>query len=200
MSCDCGQVSVRSATERRVTSVALALNVLMCGVGLAAAYYSQSTGILADAIDMGADASAYALALVAIGHTVRARTIAARWTGGVLMALGVGVIAEAVRRWFTGSDPFGPMMVGYSILSFCVNLYVLASLSKIRDGGAHLNASYICTRVDVLANMVVFIAGGIVWFAGARWVDLAAGTAIAILIFSEAREIFNGAKEQEVEA
>lgn len=197
MSCDCGQVSIKSQTERHVVRVALILNALMCMIGLGAAYYAQSTGILADAIDMGADASGYALALVAIGRSGHFRVFAARWTGGVLLVLAIGIVAEAARRWVMGSEPFGPVMVIYSVISFCINLYVLRTLSKIREGGVHLNASYICTRLDVLANIAVFFSGGIVWLTGTRWVDLLAGIAISILVIIEAREIFEGAEAKE---
>lgn len=196
MSCDCQEFSARSLEERRIVRQALVLNALMFAVGLAAAFYAQSTGILADAIDMAADASGYALALLAIHRGEHFRIMAARWTGSVLVALGLGVILEAVRRWFSGSEPFGPVMMLYSVVSFGVNVYVLGALSKVREGGVHLNASYVCTRADVLANIGVFISGGIVWLTGAGWVDLLAGVAIALLVFSEAREIFEGAKER----
>lgn len=195
MSCDCGQVSTQSATERVTVQRALILNAMMCLIGLGAAYFTQSTSILADAIDMAADASGYALALLAVGHNERFRALAARWTGIVLLVLGIGIMVEAIQRWITGSEPIGPIMMGYSVISLLVNLYVLQALVKIREGGVHLNASYICTRADVLANIVVFIAGGIVWFTGTYWVDLVAGVAIALLVFSEAREIFEGAKD-----
>jgi len=200
MSCDCGQVSARSATERLIVRRAFFLNAIMCVIGLGAAYFAQSTSILADAIDMAADASGYALALFAVGHNDRFRVLAARWTGTVLLLLGIGIIVEAIQQWVTGSEPFGPVMMGYSVIAFLVNLYVLQSLAKIREGGVHLNASYICTRADVLANLTVFIAGGIVWFTGTHWVDLAAGIGISLLIFSEAREIFEGRKENATES
>jgi len=199
MSCDCGQVTARSATERVTVRRALILNALMCVIGLGAAYYAQSTGILADAIDMAADASGYALVLLAVGQSERFRLLAARWTGSVLIVLGLAVILEVARRWFTGSEPFGPIMMVYSVISFFVNLYVLKALSKIREGGVHLNASYICTRADVIANFVVFVAGGIVWLTGAHWVDLVAGLAVVLVVFSEAREIFEGTEEGEAD-
>jgi len=63
-----------------------------------------------------------------------------------------------VRRWFFGSEPIGLVMMGYSAVSFAVNLYVLMRLAKFRDGEVHLRASYICTRADVLANIAVFIS------------------------------------------
>lgn len=200
MSCDCRQVSTQSATQRLTVRRALILNAVMCVIGLGAAYFAQSTSILADAIDMAADASGYGIALLAVGHNERFRIIAARWTGGALVVLGIGIIVEAVNRSITGSEPFGPVMLAYSVISFLVNLYVLQALAKVRQGGVHLNASYICTRADVLANLLVFIAGGIVWFTGFHWVDLAAGVAISLLVFSEAREIFEGTKDSMAES
>lgn len=57
MSCDCGQVSARSAIERLIVRRAFFLNAMMCVIGLGAAYFAQSTSILADAIDMAADSA-----------------------------------------------------------------------------------------------------------------------------------------------
>lgn len=192
MSCDCGEVETRSPAQRRAVKAALILNAVMFLIGLGAAFYGQSTSILADAVDMAADASGYVLALAAI-ERAHLRTVAARWTGGVLMLMGVAIIAEAIRRWIMGSEPVGPVMMGYSVVSFCVNLYVLVRLSRVRGEGVHLNASYLCTRADVLANLGVFACGAVVWATGAHWVDLAGGIAIAFLVFSEAREILEEA-------
>lgn len=199
MSCDGCQGSVRTQAEHTIVTTALILNALMGVIGLGASYFAQSTGILADAVDMAADASGYALVLLAVGHNERFRVLAARWTAGVLLLLGFGIVAEAAHRWLTGSEPFGPVMMAYSVVSFVVNLYVLRTLAKVRDGGVHLNASYLCTRADVLANITVFVAGGIVWFTGMRWVDPVAGVAIAILVFGEAREILGGVRDGTIE-
>lgn len=197
MSCDCHDISTQSPAQQRIVKTALILNGLMFLVGLSAAFYGQSTSVLADAFDMAADAAGYALALLAIHRGNRFRIAAARWTGTMLVVLGLGVIAEAIRRWFVGSEPFGLLMIAYSLVSFSVNLYVLVRLSRVRQGGVHLNASYICTQADVLANIGVFVAGTIVWITGAHWVDLVGGIAIAFLVFSEAREIFEDSNETE---
>lgn len=200
MSCECTEVSVEQANQRQVVRTALILNVLMFLVGAASGVYGSSMAILSDALDMAADAAGYGISLAAIGRSSRFRVVAARWTGGTLIALGIGIIAESLRRWFTGSDAMGPIMMGYSALSLCVNVYVLVQLSKIRGGGTHLNASYICTRTDVLANLGVLCAGTIIWVTGAHWVDLIAGIVIAILVFTEAREIFEDAGAAESES
>lgn len=195
MNYDCNDITAGSQAERQVVRTALILNGLMFAIGVGAGIFAQSTSILADALDMAADASGYAMALLAIARGPHFRVIAARWTGGVLVVLGLGIIAEAGRRWFMGSTPLGPVMMGYSVVSFLVNLYVMGQLAKVREGGVHLNASYICTRADVLANIAVFVSGALVWLTGAHWIDLIAGAGIALFVFSEAREILEEAKE-----
>jgi divalent metal cation (Fe/Co/Zn/Cd) transporter len=50
----------------------------------------------------------------------------------------------------------------------------------------HLRASYICTRADVLANVAVFVSGGIVALTGLHIVDLVAGFAIGLYVLKEA--------------
>jgi len=105
---------------------------------------------------------AYALALMAITRSFNFKRNAARLSGAVLVILGAGIVIDVIRRAIFGSEPIGLAMMAYSALSFAVNLYVLVLLSKYRRGEVHLRASYICTRADVIANVGVFIFGGIV--------------------------------------
>ncbi len=189
MGCDCTQVSAKTDAERKTLRVALTLNATMFVIGTAAGLWAQSTGLLADALDMLTDAIAYGLALMAISRGTMFKRNAARWSGAVLILLGVGIVCEVVRRWFFGSEPVGLVMMIYSAASFAVNLYVLVQLAKYRRGEVHLRASYICTRADVLANIAVFVSGGVVMMTGIKSIDLVAGFAIGLYVLKEALEI-----------
>ena len=69
---DCGcHHEAKNAQERRVLRIALVLNAAMAVIGGLAGWIAQSTGLLADALDMLSDATAYAIGLVAIGRTAR---------------------------------------------------------------------------------------------------------------------------------
>jgi len=176
--------------------IALLLNVLMAGVGAGVGIYGRSLGILADALDMAADGAGYGLAWLAQDRP-RLRRVAARWIGVALLLLGLGILVEAIRRWIYGGEPVGPVMMGYSLVSFSVNLYVLVRLARVRHGGIHLNASYLCTRADVLANVALFVSGGVVWFTSWQWFDPLAAVVIAAFVFHESREVFEQAREDE---
>ena len=175
--------------------IAFVLNAGMFVAGIAAGYFAQSTGILADALDMGTDAVAYALALMAITRSSRFKRNTARWTGAILVVLGAGIVVDVIRRAIYGSEPLWLAMMVYSSVSFAVNLYVLMLLAKYRRGEVHLRASYICTRADVTANIGVFISGAVVAVTGFRYVDLLAGFAIGVYVLKEAWEIVETAKE-----
>lgn len=193
MTCDCRHVASTTADERKAVKVALILNLAMFAVGIAAGWLAQSTGVLSDALDMLTDAVAYALALMAFTRGQAFKKNAARWTGGVLVLLGAGIVAEVLRRWHAGSEPIGTVMLAYSVVSFLVNLYVLMRLAKYRSGEVHMRASYLCTRADVLANIAVFVSGGIVLLTGYRLADLVVGFAIGLYVLKEAVEILREA-------
>ncbi len=196
MTCECSQAPAQTEQERATLRIALALNATMFVVGMTAGLWAQSTGLMADALDMLADASAYALALLAVTRSATFKRNAARWSGSLLLMLGAGMVVEVVRRWLLGSEPQGPIMMMFSVASLAVNVTVLRMLGKFRRGEVHLRATWIFTKVDVLANLGVFTAGFAVWLTGMQIIDLLIGLAIGLYVAKEALEILREAKEE----
>ena len=177
------------ATEARTLWTVLALNAAMFLVEAAAGWLAQSTGLLADGLDMLADALVYALALVAIGRPPALKRRAARLCGWLQLALGLGALAEVARRSLLGSAPEPPAMIGISLLALAANVASLLLVARHRAGGVHMMASYICTANDVLANAGVIAAGALVAWTGSRAPDLLIGAAIAVLVLQGAWRI-----------
>lgn len=175
--------------QRRTLWIALSLNALMAVVGLVAGWIAQSTGLLADALDMLSDAIAYAIGLAAIGRSRAFKARAAQLSGVVLLMLGLGVLFEVGRRAFGGSEPVSSIMLGAAMLSLLVNLIVLQMLKPFQQGEVHLRATWIFTRADIVANVGVIASAVLVWTTGSRYPDLIVGTAIALYIMREALEI-----------
>lgn len=196
MACECTQAPAQTEQERATLRIALTLNATMFIVGMAAGLWAQSTGLMADALDMLADASAYALALLALTRTVAFKRNAARWSGSVLLILGVGIILDVVRRGLHGSEPQGQIMMAFSVASLVVNVAVLRMLGKFRHGEIHMRATWIFTRVDVLANIGVFVSGLAVWLTEFRVADLLVGLAIGLYVAKEALEILREAGQE----
>jgi len=192
---DCGcHHEAKSTQERRVLRIALVLNAAMAVIGGVAGWIAQSTGLLADALDMLSDATAYAIGLAAIGRAARFKANAAQLSGGVLLLLGLGVLAEVGRRALYGSEPLSGWMIGVALVSLAVNMSVLRMLAPLRSGDVHLRASWIFTRADVVANVGVVLSGVLVWLTQSRYPDLIVGTLIGLYVVREAWEILKDAR------
>lgn len=192
---DCGcHHEAKNAQERRVLWIALVLNAAMAVIGGIAGWIAHSTGLLADALDMLSDATAYAIGLVAIGRTARFKANAAWLSGSILLVLGIGVLVEVGRRVLQGAEPLSGWMIGTALLSLVVNVIVLRMLSPLKSGEVHLRATWLFTRADVLANIGVILAGVLVWWLANPYPDYVIGTLIGLYVIKEAIEILRDAR------
>lgn len=181
-------VSASPESQRRALWWVLGINAAMFVIELVAGLVAQSTGLVADSLDMLADASIYAIALLAAGNVASQRR-AARMSGWLQLALAGLVLVEVVRRAASGSEPVEALMVGVGLLALAANLACVAVLSRHRRGGAHMRASWIFTTNDALANIGVIVAGVLVAVTGSALPDLVIGAAIAALVASGAWRI-----------
>jgi len=195
-SCGCqSDQTVETEAQRRMLRIAIALNATMFVVGIVAGLLGQSSSLIADALDMLADASAYAIALGAIGRSARFKAGAATLSGSLLLLLGVMVLLDVGRRALLGSEPESLVMMAVAFVSLLVNANVLRMLGRYREGEVHLRATRIFTRVDVIANVGVMLSGLLVLLTGSRFPDLVAGGAIGVYVIKEALEILSDARE-----
>ena len=193
--CGCTTAGADTPEQRRVLTIALGLNATMFVVGVTAGLIAGSSGLIADGLDMLADATAYGIALAAVSRSVRFKANAARASSFVLLALGLGVLVDVGRRALFGDQPEGWIMVFIASIALIVNSTVLRMLSRQRDPEVHIRATVIFTRVDVIANIAVIIAGLIVIATGFRFVDLLVGASIGAYIIKESLEILDHARE-----
>lgn len=192
--CGCHAGAPATTEERRSLWWALALNAAMAGVGGVGGWVAESTGLLADALDMLSDASAYAIALLAIGRSAVFKARAAGWSGAALLLLGAGMLLEVGRRAVQGSEPVSGAMVAIALLSLAVNVTVLRLLRRFREGEVHLRAAWIFTRADVVANLGVIAAALLVLATRSPIPDLVVGAAIGLYVIREALEIVRQAR------
>lgn len=193
--CDCSPPPPETAAQRRVLWIALALNAAMFVVETGTGVIASSAGLIADGLDMLSDAAVYAIALIAIGSTLRFKANAAMFSGVALLVLGAGMLLEVFRRGVEGSAPEGPLMMLVSTIALVVNVIVLRLLKRQRNQEVHLRAAWIFTRADVVANAAVLLSGLAVWATGLRYFDLVVGAAIGLYVMREALEIISEARQ-----
>jgi Co/Zn/Cd efflux system component len=181
--------AVDPAAERRVLQLLLAINGIMFVGELGIGFLAQSTGLIADSLDMLADAMVYGLSLLAVGRAIKDQKRAARLSGWLQVLLAAGAMAEVGRRAAVGSEPVEGLMIGVASLALVANLACVALLSRHRKGGVHLRASWIFSTNDALANVGVIVAGVLVAVTHSAVPDLVMGALIALLVLSGAIRI-----------
>ncbi|NNE94626.1 MAG: cation transporter [Acidimicrobiales bacterium] len=150
---------------------------------------------MADALDMGADASVYALSLAAVGTSIARKNRLARVSGYLQLGLALLGIAEVIRR-FVGDEalPNTNSMIVVSLLALAGNVATLVVLRRVRSGEAHFQASWIFTANDIKVNALVIVAAfGVALFDSAV-PDLVAGVVIFAVVANGARRILGLAK------
>src|SRR5690606_22235609 len=127
--------------ERGPLIAALAINAAFFVGELTAGLLAGSMGLVADALDMLADATVYALSLAAVGRTSARKKRVARWSGYFQLGLAVFGLIEVGRRFAFGGDApdFTAMMV-VAALALVGNVVTLLILRRARTGEAHMEA------------------------------------------------------------
>lgn len=194
MSCDC-HIEVKDAAQRKILITLLLINGVMFVSELIVGIIAQSTGVIADSLDMLADAMVYGIGLSAVGKSLTRKNTAARVSGYFQIGIAFMVFADIIRRFFLGSEPESSLMFGISCVALVANLFCLYLISKERSGEVHMRASWIFSKNDVLANLGVIIASGLIFFTGSRWPDLIIGCIITFVVLRGGFEILKEARE-----
>ncbi len=180
------------AAERRPLLVALGINAGFFVAELAAGFLAGSMGLVADSLDMLADAIVYALSLMAVGAAVSRKNQIARWSGYFQFGLAVLGLSEVLRRFLMAEGvPDVATMIGVAALALLGNVATLLILHRARRGEAHVEASWIFTSNDIKVNGLVILSGGLVYLTGSRIPDLLAGGFIFLIVARGAWQILS---------
>jgi len=116
---DCGcNVEIKDKEQRRVLIPVLLINGLMFFIEFTIGIIGQSTGLIADSMDMLADAIVYAIAMYAVGRGLHAKIRAAHVSGVLQIVLAFGIMLDVIRRFTFGSEPESTLMIGMEMVAF----------------------------------------------------------------------------------
>lgn len=178
-----GPQASEHSTERKLLFQVLAINAFFFILEGLTGLFSNSMGLVADGLDMFADSLVYGLALFAVGGTALRKKKIARASGYFQMVLAVMGLVEVVRRFLGfGETPAFQTMMFISTLALIGNAVSLYLLQKSKSEEAHMRASMIFTSNDVLVNLGVILAGGLVYLTNSRIPDLVVGSVVFLLV------------------
>ena len=179
---------------RRILMVALALNLTMFLVELAAGMASGSVSLLADAIDFLGDAANYGVSLAVLTMATVWRSKAALLKGVCMLGFGFFVLARAVWAAKTGLVPEASTMGVIGFLALTANIIVALLLYNYRTGDANMRSVWLCSRNDAFGNITVMLAALGVFGTGSAWPDLVVAVGMACLAISGGWSVIQYAK------
>lgn len=189
------ELDANDAQERKLLIIVLLINAGLFLLELIAGFLANSMGLVADSLDMLADALVYGLSLYAVGKVVAHKKRVARISGYFQLFLAVFGIVEVLRRFFgAGEEVNFTLMIAISLIALAGNAASLVVLRRTRSQDANIKASQIFTSNDVLINIGVIVAGILVFVTSSNLPDLVVGAVVFFLVASGAFRILRLAK------
>ena len=156
----------------------------------------------------GGDERRLLLTLALAGTYMLVEAVGGWWYGSLalladaaaLLAIGVGVLVEGLRR-FDSPQPIeaGPM-VAIAAGGFLVNLASLFILHGADRSSLNMRGAWLHVLSDLLGSVGAMTAGFLVWWKGWLWADAAASLCIAILVLRSAWNLMSDCVDVLMEA
>lgn len=179
-------------TENNVKKLtfALMLTSTFLVVEVIAGFMTQSLALLSDAAHMFTDATALAIALVAIkigklpadskrtfGYQ-RFEILAALFNALMLFVVAIYILFEAYQRFSQPPEIQSTGMMIVATIGLVINLISMKILFSSSQESLNIKGAYLEVLSDALGSVGVIIGAAIIYFTGWMWVD----TIIAVLI------------------
>ncbi|MCM3686491.1 cation diffusion facilitator family transporter [Kocuria rosea] len=185
-----GHAHAGPGTDRWRIVTAFGITAGLFVVQLAGALWTGSLALLFDTAHVLTDAGGLLLALIAAQLSLRpptarrtwgwrrAEIVAAALQAGVLLAVGLFVLVEGVRRFVQPEPVASVEMIVFGVLGLAGNLVAMAVLVGGRRSNLNLRAAVLEVLNDALGSVAVIVAAVVITLTG--WVQ--ADAVVALLI------------------
>lgn len=182
------------STDRSRLVVVLAITTLVLVVEVVGAATSGSLALLADAGHMFTDAAGLVIALIAANMALRpassrrtwgyarAEVLAATLQAAILLAVGVFVLIEGVRRLFEPPHVASTAMLVFGIVGLVGNAVSMLVLTRGTSGNLNMRAALLEVVNDALGSAAVIVAAVIIALTGWLRADAVVSILIGVLI------------------
>lgn len=173
--------------------IVLGINAVMFVVELIAGMMAGSTALLSDSLDNLGDALTYGLSLYAVSRGSRSKAMVALFKGVLILLASLFVIWQVACHIAVPVLPVHETMGLVSLLALLANTTCFAMLWKHRAEDINMSSVWECSRNDIAANILVFVAAGGVLLTHSGWPDILVGMTLALLFLKSAAKVIKGA-------
>jgi len=205
---------LREAAQQSTTRLSISLFLTLAFVVLeaAAGVFSNSLALLTDAAHNLTDVIALGLSWFAIRITTRPaneRKTYGYHRVGILVALinstslvliSLGIFYEAWRRFNSPPEVNSGILIGVGLIAVVINIVTAMLVHRGSDQDLNLRSAFVHLMGDVLSTVGAVIAGIVIHFTGANWLDPLVSVLIGFLILYNAWEILRDSVDILLEA
>lgn len=188
-------------TLRRAVLIVALLNLAYFFVEIGVAVGIGSVSLFADSVDFLEDTAVNLLIFVALGFTLRRRSVMGKVMAVIIC---VPAVAAAVALFMKAGNPEPPDPLSLGVTAggaVVVNLVCALVLARFRDhGGSMTTAAFLAARNDVLVNIAIIAMGVVTWLTLSGWPDIVLGAIIIILNVTAAKEVWEAAENENLAA
>ena len=166
--------------------VVLIINAVMFFAEFGAGLVAGSAALMADATDMLGDALVYGVSLYAIARSDRWKAGVAAFKGAFILLLGLGILVNVAIKIQSGVPPSSSLMLVFGGAALAANLVCLGLLRRFRRQDVNMASTWECSRNDVISNVGVLAAAGLVAATSSPWPDIIIGLAMAAVVLRSA--------------
>jgi cobalt-zinc-cadmium efflux system protein len=187
-----------AADHRGRLGIAFAITMTILIAEAVGALITGSLALLVDTAHMLTDAGGLLLALFAASLSMRppsphrtwgfrrAEVLAALGQAAVLLAVGVYVLVEGIRRLFNPPEIASNLLIVFGIIGLVGNVASLLVLSAGRSANFNMRAAFLEVTNDALGSVAVIVAAIVIATTGWLQADAVAGLLIGAFILPRA--------------
>ncbi len=188
--------TIHQTTSR--LALALVLTLAFVLVEAAAGLFANSLALLTDAAHNLTDVLALALSWYALRLTLqpsnsqktygyhRAGILVALLNSTTLVIISIGIFYDAYRRFMSPPEVKAGVMVVVGLLAVLVNAGTAWLVQRGSQHDLNLRSAFVHLMSDVVSTIAAVLAGAIIYFTGANWLDPLVSVLIGILILYNA--------------
>jgi len=179
-------------------SLSLFLTLAFVIVEASAGYFANSLALLTDAAHNLTDVIALGLSWFAIRLTSqpansrktygyhRAGILVALLNSTTLVLISLGIFYEAYRRFVSPPEVRSSILIGVGLIAVVINLITAWLVHRGSESDFNLRSAYVHLMGDVISTVGAVIAGVIIYFTHANWLDPLVSVLIGFLILYNA--------------
>ena len=186
----CELVKLRKSQGKVLWSV-LVINAVMFVVELGAGIRANSLSLTGDSLDMLGDALVYGSSLYVLNRGRKAQAKSAFFKGSIMFLSAVAVFARASYELLIGAAPEVKLMSLVGFIALLANLICLRLLTRHRNDNLNMSSVWLCSRNDIIANISVLGAAGLVALTGSFLPDLVVGLLLTFLFAKSAGKVLS---------